>query len=161
MFKCLMIEKKLYEYLNNTLSEEERLNVKKHLDGCALCRAKLDQMVQLIDAVQSKAAPSPSKEFWHTFKAELDQKLNARLVPPLKSQPSWRHTLKPVFAVISVVIIVFGLYLSFHSRAVYLGKEEMSLIEELSILDEVISQPYFNHHEDAYIEEFYIQQQLG
>jgi len=161
MFKCFMIEKKLYEYMDNTQSPEERLKVEKHLGKCADCRIKFDQMAQVIDAAKSKAAPSPSKEFWHSFKAELDQKLNARLVPPLKPQPSWRHTLKPAFAVLSVVIVVSGLYFSFYGlRPNYLDKEDLSLIEELIILDEVSSQPYLNHNEDAYIEEFYLQQQL-
>jgi len=155
MFECLFVKRKLYDYIDNSLSEEEKIRVKAHLDVCLDCQGKIKQMESLIRQSQRKNIPQPSDDFWHNFKTELDQKLNQKLVPEFNLKTRFSYRLKPAFAfsLASVIIVVITMYFYLHSRPVFLAKEDTDLIEEMNFWEEIAPGSLLNGNEEVIIEE--------
>lgn len=163
MFKCIFIKRKLYDYLDNSLSEKERIKVKEHLEICPVCQKRLNQMSDLIGLVKNKSLPQPSEDFWHNFGIELDKKLNTRLIPPFNFKPNLSYRLKPalVLPLVSIVILALSLYLYFYGRSPFINRSDLALVDEISLLEEVNPELSLNHAEDAYIEELNLFYQLN
>lgn len=155
MFKCFFVKSKFYDYIDNSLSEEEQIRVKAHLDVCLDCRRKIKQMESLISQAQKKNIPQPSDDFWYNFKTELDQKLNQKLVPEFNLKTRFSHSLKPAFIVslASIIIVVITVYFYLHSSPVFLAKEDTDLIEEMNFWEEIAPGSLFNGNEESLIEE--------
>ncbi|OGX25009.1 MAG: hypothetical protein A3J51_02415 [Omnitrophica WOR_2 bacterium RIFCSPHIGHO2_02_FULL_45_21] len=157
MLKCILIKRKLYDYLDDSLSETAKLKVKNHLDACHNCREQLSQIKTILDLAGQKNIPQPKGEFWHNFKIDLDRKLNDRLVGPLSLKPLPRFSLKPAlaYAVLSVffLAIAASLYKFPHPAALRLAQNDDELIEEAIALDELGEALELDHDEDAYLEE--------
>ena len=116
MIRCIFIKKKLYDYLDNSLSELEKDKINRHLGRCPSCQKELKKIESLLEIARQKEVPQPSDEFWHNFTTGLDRKLNQRLVPPFRFRPNLSLRLKPVFAYASllVAILTLGVFLNFY-----------------------------------------------
>lgn len=161
MFSCIFIKRKLYAYLDNALSEIEKIKVKKHLDICLSCQEKLSQMADIIDLAKNRKIPQPSEDFWHNFKIELDRKLNTRLVPEFSFQRNLNYHLRPVFVYASVLVFILAMSLYLYYKPTYLTRSDLDLINEVNLLEEVTSDASLNHSEDMYIEELNLLYQLN
>jgi hypothetical protein len=106
MLKCLFLRRKLYDYLENSLSDIDRIKVKKHLDVCNNCQDSLSQLKIIIALAAEKKAPQPDNEFWHNFRVDLDRKLNERLVPPINIERKLSYRLRPLFAYVGALIFI-------------------------------------------------------
>jgi hypothetical protein len=143
MWKCLFIKRKLYDYLENSLSEIERIKVEKHLKTCNRCQDNLSQLKVVIDLAAKKKTPQPDSDFWHDFRIDLDRKINERLVPPIKAEYKLRYLPKPVFVYVSILIfiLVIGLgsyfYKNLNSNFIRIAQQDKNLIEEILTLDEL------------------------
>ena len=153
MWKCIFMKRKLYDYLENSLSEIDGMEVKEHLAICPTCQRCLSQMRSLIDLAKNKMTLQPSEDFWHNFRIELDRELNARLVPEFSFKTKLGHRLKPVLLYASVLIIILTTSLYFYNRYQSLNSPDIALVNDISLLEEVTSETSLNHNEDAYIEE--------
>lgn len=155
MFKCILIRRKLYDYLDDSLSERERASVKEHLKSCSVCRKRLEQMGVLLNLAKSRKTPQPKQDFWHNFKIELDRKLNSRLVPPFDFRPNLSYRLKPVLVLtlVSVIILVTGLSMYFYSKPIHLAQSDSSIVDEIDLLEELDTEISLNHDENAYMDE--------
>lgn len=157
MLKCLMMKRKLYDYLDDSLTQADKLKVQKHLEGCPGCRERLSRLKAVLNRAHSQNVPNPGEEFWHDFKTGLDKKLNDKLVSPLALRPRPAFSLKPAFACAAVAIFfiaVFGsLYKSNLPTPLRLAQNDDELVEETIELDELEGQATLNHNEDAYLEE--------
>jgi anti-sigma factor RsiW len=158
MIRCIFIKKKLYDYLDDSLSELDKDKVKRHLERCFSCRKRLEQIDTLLALAKQKNIPQPSDEFWHNFQIGLDRKLNKRLAPEFRIRPSLSLRLKPVFAYASllVAILTLGVFLNFYTSPTLLSKTDLALVNEISMLEELTQETYLNHSEEAYIEEIEI-----
>ena len=158
MIRCIFIKKKLYDYLDNSLSELEKDKVKRHLERCLSCQGKLKQMQSLLELTRQKEVPQPSDEFWHNFTTGLDRKLNQRLVPQFKIRPNLSLRVKPVFVYASllVVILTLGIFLNFYTSPTLLNRADLVLVNEIIMLEELTQEAYLNHSEEAYVEEMEI-----
>lgn len=142
MLKCLFIRRKLYDYLENSLSDIDRIKVKKHLDVCNNCQDGLSQLKSIIVLAAEKKAPQPDNEFWHNFRIDLDRKLNERFVPPINIERKLRYHLRPVFAYAGalVFILVIGIgsyvYKRPYTALIRIAQEE-DLVEEILTLDDL------------------------
>jgi predicted anti-sigma-YlaC factor YlaD len=150
MIRCIFIKKKLYDYLDDSLSELDKDKVKRHLERCFSCRKRLEQIDTLLALAKQKNIPQPSDEFWHNFQIGLDRKFRIR--------PSLSLRLKPVFAYASllVAILTLGVFLNFYTSPTLLSKTDLALVNEISMLEELTQETYLNHSEEAYIEEIEI-----
>ncbi len=142
MLKCLFIRRKLYDYLENSLSDLDRIKVKKHLDVCNNCQNSLSQLKSIIALAAEKKTPQPDNEFWHNFRVDLDRKLNERLVPPIKIERKLRYSLRPVFAYVGalIFILVIGIgsyvYKRPYANLTRIAQDE-DLINEILTLDDL------------------------
>lgn len=176
MLKCILIRRKLYDYLENSLSEIAKLKVENHLHACHNCGERLGQIKAVLDFTGQKNIPQPKEEFWHNFKIDLDRKLNDALVSsltPLETaersykrkvsltgftlKPLPRFYLKPAltYAVLLVffLAIAASLYKFPHPASLRLTRNDDALAEEAIALDELGEASELNHDEDAYLEE--------
>lgn len=155
MFECFFVKRKLYDYIDNSLSEEEKIRVKAHLDVCLDCREKIKEMESLIRQAQKKNIPQPSDDFWHNFKTELDQKLNQKLVPEFNLKGGFTYHLRPVFVLplACVFIVAITIYFYLQSRPVFLAKEDTDLIEEMNFWEEIAPGSLLNDNEESFTEE--------
>lgn len=142
MLKCLFIKRKLYDYLDNSLSDIDRIKVKAHLDVCSNCRERLSQIRSIIDLAANKCVPEPDNEFWHNFRIDLDRKLNEKLIPPIRIEHKLRYHLRPVFAYVGalIFILVIGIgnyvYKRPYANLTRIAQDE-DLINEISTLDDL------------------------
>lgn len=163
MFRCLFIQKKLYDYLEKDSSEKETRRIKAHLDICPLCQRRLREIEAVLRLARDKKAPELAEGFWHDFKTDLERRLNAQLVPEFKLKPRLSYRLRPILVYASVLIIILGIgiyRLNLSERGLRLAQSEEELIDEASVLDELAPELSFNHNEDAYIDELNLFSQL-
>lgn len=157
MLKCIYLRRKLYDYATSSLSEIEQLKLKKHLDGCQSCRARLGQIETILDTTAAKDIPESNMEFWHNFKIDLDRKLNEVLVSQLTLKPVRKFYLKPAFAYIAMVVFILAIVTSIYKfpRLLFLqlAQNDDELVEKVINLDELTETYEFNHDEDAYLDE--------
>lgn len=142
MLKCLFIRRKLYDYLENSLSDIDRIKVKKHLDVCNNCQDNLSQLRSIIALAAKKKAPQPDNEFWNNFKIDLDRKLNEKLVPPINIERRLRYHLRPVFVYAGALIFILAIgvgsyvYKRPHGTLIRVAENE-DLINEILTLDDL------------------------
>lgn len=154
MFRCFVMRKKIYDYVDNSLGENEKVKVANHLESCAGCRQKAEDIRAIISAVRAGPVPQLSEDFWHGFQAELDYKLNRRVVPTLEERRAVSRRLRPVFAftMVSLLILFFSVGLFYRSKPLpMLAIEDATLIEEINTLEEV-SQEQFLEDEPALVQ---------
>jgi hypothetical protein len=152
-----LIKRKLYDYLDDSLSEIAKSKVKNHLDACHNCRERLRQIKAILDFAGQKNIPQLKEEFWHNFKIDLDRKLNDTLVGPLTLKPLPRFYLKPALAYAALLVfflsIAASLYKFPYPASLRLAQNDDQLTEEAIALDELDGDSGLNHDEDAYLEE--------
>ncbi len=153
MFKCIFIKRKLYDYLDNSLCEPEKNGVERHLKTCSACQDRLNKMADLLALAKQKVMPEFSKDFWHNFHVGLDEKLNARLVSPLIFKPNLSWRLAPALALSLVLVSVLTGSFYFYYKSHFLSKSDLALIDEVSLLEEVMPEAGFDTEEDIYITE--------
>jgi len=157
MFRCIFIREKLYDYQDNSLSELEKSKVEEHLKDCPDCSKRLFQMKELLTLVEHKNIPKPSEDFWHKFKIELDDKLNARLVTPLKLKPVSVLGLKPELAITLVSVFLVIIALGVHLRnKVIIANSDTQLLDEISILEEIKPEIDIANADEASFDELYL-----
>lgn len=163
MLKCLFIKRKLYDYLENCLSDLDMAKVESHLKSCNKCEQSLSRIKNILDLASGKQTPQPNAEFWHNFKIDLDRKLNERLVPKIKLERRLSYRLRPVFAYATILIFILlagnYFYKNIPSPLRY-AEENADLVEETELLDEIDELTDLNHNEDAYLDEINLLYQL-
>lgn len=164
MLKCLFMKRKLYDYADNNLSDLDKIKVGSHLDVCAGCRERLEQIKSIIELAAQKISPEPSEEFWHDFKTGLDRKLNQRLTSPLVIGHPLKFSFNPVLAYALVLVFVVAIgsifYNSYHYSRLSSVNDDV-LANDVVVLEEVSQTPVLSHDKDSYIEEIKLLYQLG
>lgn len=152
MLKCLFLRRRLYDYLDNSLSEVDKIKVKEHIAACRNCRARISQMQNIIDLSSQGIAPKPHDEFWHNFKIDLDRSLNEALVKPVRLERKRIYLLRPALVYISALMFIFlvGSYFS-QSRRIAVTRivQEDALVEDILSLDELDETSYTNDLDDT------------
>lgn len=156
MLRCIFIKRKLYDYLDKSLSDIEMSKVKSHIDGCKKCNESARQLSAILEASSQKNHLEPNAEFWHNFKIDLDRRLNEKLVPAVNFKRSLSYRLRPAFAYLFTLIFVLALgnyfFKSPHSRPLYLAQDD-ELIDEIDALDELDEAVELDYQDDPYMEE--------
>lgn len=165
MIRCLLMKKKLYEYLDGGLTLTERLKVETHVAACSKCRTRLQELKNILAQVAQQPVLQPHADFWHNFKIDLDRKLNARLTPEFSFERRLRYQLRPAAAYASILIfvLIIGLYfLKGPSLFQPWAKDDESLIEEALALDEAGEELVApQDDENAYVDEINLFYELG
>ncbi len=129
---CLFLPK-ISSYIDNELSERERLEVETHLDGCRECRKELEKM----KAVDELISALPEIEPRHGFDSEFARKLEDLETPErtfqafFKSQ--WRYALASAAALLIGIGCILYNYMPSKAPSVY----EMQLAANLELLQDL------------------------
>jgi hypothetical protein len=150
MLECISIKKKLYEYVDDTLSEADKERIRVHLEACSSCSRRVEQMRIVIGLAENKQVSYPQDEFWHKFGTELDAKLNDKLVAPFESKPAIGFKLRPALLVPVLSVVIVALGLSFFYR---MSGTENSLVNDIALLEEMGPEAIFMSPEEAYFDD--------
>lgn len=163
MLKCFLMRKKIYEYLDNSLSDVDTIRVKKHLETCGECREKFERMKSIIALAAEKKAPVPDNEFWHKFQVDLDSKLNEKLVLPaaVKRRPAFRY--RPAVAYVSTLLFVFVLGISLYRKpsVTFRIDQDEDLVNGVVELYDLDENQALNHNDESDMEEILLLDQLS
>ncbi len=69
--KCKKVERFLLRSFDKLFKEEEKNELKKHLETCALCHAKREEYQSIFDALKEKNFPEPKPYFWERLQPKL------------------------------------------------------------------------------------------
>lgn len=149
MLRCFFVKSKLYPYLEETLSDTDKSSVRNHLDSCTSCRNRASQLKTILDLVRQKRLPELPREFWHNFRADLDNRLNQELVPGVAAGCLLKYRLRPAFAYAFALILVAFMGFYFHFQPFHYD----DLVNEVTVLEEIGVAPELNQDKDVYIDE--------
>jgi anti-sigma factor RsiW len=96
--KCEKVEKLLSNYLDNSLKEAHRNEVKEHLAKCRKCRENLNIMSKIDNLVKLKVKEKPSKEYWEDYWPRLEGRLDRTMTPQLSGNRRWTNLFIPRFS---------------------------------------------------------------
>ncbi len=99
-------ESELIAFLQDELTESDRVRVNAHLAGCPACRQTLDDFRQLLGDL-ARAVPDPPPIHWGRYRAEIRERLAAR-----QTSRSWlwnwlRHPLPAALGASLAVVLLF------------------------------------------------------
>jgi hypothetical protein len=102
--ECNEIKSLLSDYLEGSLSEEQKLDIEKHLGICKDCSAELEGLRRIISELNKmKKIPPPG---------DLLEGIQRNLGIPLKKEPFLRRMKIPLEAVGVLVSVVFVVYIA-------------------------------------------------
>ncbi len=164
MLRCLFLRRKLYDYIDNSLSEIDRIRVNRHINLCDKCKERLNKIRTILDLAVQRKSPRPTDEFWYNFKIDLDRRLNEKLATPIILKQRLTYRLKPALAytLILIFILTIGIYFHKEHRPLkHLAQAEYdTLVDEIILLEEVSEAVDLDDYEDSYIEEIELVYQL-
>ncbi|MHC4393467.1 MAG: anti-sigma factor family protein, partial [Planctomycetota bacterium] len=102
----------LYVY-EGELNPEERAAVEQHLQGCAACRAEVDELRSVMNDLDIWAVPEPPSSRWALFEARLETHiapLRARRLATSGSRWRWAARLAAAVMVGGLTALSLGLY---------------------------------------------------
>lgn len=161
MIKCLFIRRKLYDYLENSLSKNDSDKVKRHLESCVSCRRQSEGITRIIEVTERKKAPQVSEESWKDFKAGLYTKLAQRLIPSVEVKPRVNYLLRPAWALSTILVLVLTVSFYFRFKPLYVKTSDAAIVNEAILLEEVSPDIRFGSGDNGSLEELNIFYQLG
>ncbi|NIO48754.1 MAG: hypothetical protein GTN73_04855 [Candidatus Aminicenantes bacterium] len=69
--KCKKVERLLFRSFDELLKEEEKNELKKHLERCPFCQTKREEYQSILDALKEKDFPEPKPNFWERLQPKL------------------------------------------------------------------------------------------
>jgi len=158
--KCSNIELLLYDYVNNFLTDEDKVQVKHHLKTCLKCSEKVSFLKKYSDSLSTIQTPEISANF------------NQKVFEKIKNKPKFEFNLnldtfsvkKFVLAACFIILIAFfipvGFYVFFNNQ----DKSNVALIKkedkknsnekkESSIIDKKEAKPSYTTKKSEVIKE--------
>jgi len=161
MIKCFFIRRKLYDYLDNALSDSDSDKVKLHLASCVSCRSQSERIARIIEVTEKKVTPQVSDEFWKNFKAGLYTKIAQRLVPVEEAKPQVNYWLRPAWMLSTALVIVLTVNFYFRSNSLYVSNSDAAIVNEAILLEEVSPGTIVTNGDTSSFEELNILYQFG
>jgi hypothetical protein len=72
--KCKKAERYLLRSFDEILKEEEKNELKKHLESCPLCQTKIAEYKRILDYLEEKDFPEPKPYFWERLQPKLKER---------------------------------------------------------------------------------------
>lgn len=112
MGMCFFIKRKLLDFVERELSEREAGRLRAHLEGCAACRGRLEEIRRGLQAAGLHREAQRHEDFWKKFDADLQKKIFERELERLPRAgrwfvlvaPAWR----PALIALPVLVIMFA-----------------------------------------------------
>ncbi|NIM19492.1 MAG: hypothetical protein GTO51_03825 [Candidatus Latescibacteria bacterium] len=75
--KCRRAKQLVFDFLDGTLAESDRVNLEKHLNECSTCETFTSQMARSLDLVHRAPLEAPSENFNWNVRLQLARERNA------------------------------------------------------------------------------------
>jgi predicted anti-sigma-YlaC factor YlaD len=109
--KCSSIQRKLSAFLDNELSEKDRLYILEHLKLCSCCKEKLERLSQVSDSLDLLEEIEIPSYFMVHLKQRIAENRRSRFFP-LPFQGWGRYVFAPVgIPILFIVSVLIGSYL--------------------------------------------------
>ena len=129
--KCNDIENKLIDYIEENLTKEESLEIKKHINACTTCQKEVNEMQLIFGVIDKDLEETPSKNLKLNFEALLNEEKKQTKVIPLQSKTNWKSHIRIAASILIVVsAFLIGKYQSSS------GISQLSLAEQQKIKQE-------------------------
>src|SRR5262245_11292374 len=134
---CERMESRILAYMDGRLSESERAEVRKHLDGCAVCRVRATEFSSVNDLLDELPMIEPSPAF--------DVRVRARIAAEPVKQSWWTQlwaTLSPSprIAFASSVLLLATMFVIFRTDNIAPpippAQVEAGIEDDLSVLED-------------------------
>jgi anti-sigma factor RsiW len=111
----------LNDYVDGTLTADDRTGVERHLDGCAECRKTVDELRRIKETSAALQPIAPPERAWGRIRADLAREMPARPTrsaeAPVVPQPAPRSAWPSWLAAAATVLLAVGISWFFVARA--------------------------------------------
>lgn len=166
---CFLIKRKLYDFIEDNLTQAQAEKIKIHLAGCARCAQEHSRMRQVLALASQKKTPELSGQFWANFDRELEEKLVKKKVLPeqirLRQYYFPRVGLRPAFTVATVFILLlainFYLFGGLPTKARLNALSDERLLNDIETLEELTGESVALDNEDYLLNELDLLEELS
>jgi len=126
------MESRILGYMDGRLKENQRIEVEKHLAGCALCRLRVEEFSAISGLLDELPRIEPSPEF--------DARVHALVAAepaPKASWWAWLH-FSPRIALAASFLLVMALYLGYGTDKgrVEVPPDDQAMMQDLPVLED-------------------------
>ena len=104
--KCKRFEKRILDFIEEKISEEERIELGKHIEKCEKCRKLYNDFLFIINNSKKIESPILEENFW---KAKLNLIIEKGENYILKFKPAYLGV--PLFILTFTLVLLFKIYL--------------------------------------------------
>lgn len=130
--KCEKVERFLLRSFDELLKEQEKNELKKHLESCPLCQTKREEYQDILDALKEKDFPEPKPYFWERLKPKLEER---KKYDPWSLWKQWAIRAIPA-SMLLVILFSSALILFIPPQKEELSESEDLLLRNLDPLQE-------------------------
>jgi hypothetical protein len=133
--KCEEAERWLMDYLDQSLDEDQKGELEKHLAICERCRDEVSDFRQIIDPIDSSSMEMPEESlrinFYHMLHAEINKQALEETRPGKSAQPFFSSKVMIRLAA-SVALLLAGSFIGYFIQSAASHRKSESRISELS-----------------------------
>lgn len=100
------IQKKFLLYIDDDLSEVEKIFIDRHLDECAECKRHFEELANIWNEERTLEQPLPSQALWYDLKDRMEKE-SLKKVPAAATISNVKLLLNTAITVAVVVFAVF------------------------------------------------------
>ncbi len=130
--KCKKVDRFLLRSFDKLLNEEEKNELKKHLETCPFCQAKREEYQSIFDALKEKDFPEPKSYFWERLKPKLAKR---KKYDPWSLWKQWALRAIPA-SLLVVILLAAAIFLFIPAQQEELSESEDLLLRNLDPLQE-------------------------
>jgi len=113
---CFLIRRRLVAYCERQVSPDERTHIAAHLDECAICRTRSEQISESVHLMHQLPQIEPGDELWNSIALELSATKSPKTARDVSTTMQLRFGIqwaqRPVAIVASLFIIATALLLA-------------------------------------------------
>lgn len=102
---CKRVEKILPQYIQETLSEEESMKLKSHLDSCTQCTNLYNKLLKTLALLKPKAEIQEQAFYYTSLKQKMENRYKQH--EPIINKLLVRKILQPTMYLTSLIIAVY------------------------------------------------------
>ncbi|MEA3500132.1 MAG: zf-HC2 domain-containing protein [Candidatus Marinimicrobia bacterium] len=124
--KCYSFENIISDYLDNSISHSMKIEAEKHLNECPNCRAKLNDMEQILESLHSLPKLKTSANFNEKLMEKIEYHKSKKKF--IFKQFVYKYS-QPLSTAVAVIILLFGVYYIYNSVSPNMPNQKISTSE--------------------------------
>lgn len=131
--ECKELDIKIIDFIDKNLSNEETMDIQRHLDGCDVCKANYEDTMMLMGAFKNEQEQKPSDSLRKNFMNFLDEEKQLQQSKVVQLQPkssiNWKHAFQ---IAASFLLLFLGFFAGSYSSKLKTS-EEISGLQEKTV----------------------------